>query len=119
MGGQFGTVSALQIEVCGRESFGNSRGLVSIRVFLPLCMNIIQKIYIGTSVSSNTMLPFCPIPLEFKVWLYLLCIWITNQNNPIISLRAPVPVASTLSLAIPGLSSAEHVTVHLGLWSHL
>ena len=81
MGGQFGTVSALQIEVCGRESFGNSRGLVSTRVFLPLCMNIIQKIYIGTSVSSSTMLPFCPIPLEFKVWLYLLCIWITATES--------------------------------------
>ena len=35
--------------------------------------------------------------------------------NPIISLRAPVPVASPLSLAMPGLSGAEHVTVHLGL----
>ena len=30
-------------------------------------MNIIQKIYIGTSVSSSTMLLFCPIPLAFMV----------------------------------------------------
>ena len=73
-GWQSGTVRALQIEVCGRESFGNSRGLVSIKVFLPFCVNIIQKIYIGTSVSSSTMLLFCPISLGFKGWLYLLCI---------------------------------------------
>ena len=32
-------------------------------------MNIIQKIYIGTSVSSSTILLFCPIPPAFMVWL--------------------------------------------------